>query len=140
MTSSEAHPRKKRRCRAACMARTLAEARTGKKWPLRICPIGVYCRIPPRGIEDGGHDGWQLERKIGGAPAPHRRADRGCRRMVEDDRYCVDVLLQIASAQAALGQAGALVLRSHVDTCVNEAMTHGTPAQRKKKIDELMGV
>jgi DNA-binding FrmR family transcriptional regulator len=38
--------------------------------------------------------------------------------MVETDRYCVDVLLQIASAQAALGQAGALVLRSHVETCI----------------------
>jgi DNA-binding FrmR family transcriptional regulator len=72
----------------------------------------------------------------------HRIAGQveGVARMIEDDRYCVDVLLQIASAQAALGQAGALVLRSHVDTCVTEAMTHGTAAQRKKKIDELMDV
>jgi CsoR family transcriptional regulator, copper-sensing transcriptional repressor len=72
----------------------------------------------------------------------HRIAGQveGVARMIEGDRYCVDVLLQIASAQAALGQAGALVLRSHVDTCVTEAMTHGTTAQRKKKIDELMGV
>lgn len=64
----------------------------------------------------------------------------GVARMIESDRYCVDVLLQLASAQAALGQAGALVLRSHVDTCVTEAMTHGTGAHRKKKIDELMAV
>jgi DNA-binding FrmR family transcriptional regulator len=64
----------------------------------------------------------------------------GVARMIDDDRYCVDVLLQIASAQAALGQAGALVLRSHVDTCVTEAVTHGTAAQRNKKIDELMDV
>jgi len=72
----------------------------------------------------------------------HRIAGQveGVARMIEGDRYCVDVLLQIASAQAALGQAGALVLRSHVDTCVTEAMTHGTAAQRKKKIDELMAV
>ena len=72
----------------------------------------------------------------------HRIAGQaeGVARMIEDGRYCVDVLLQIASAQAALGQVGALVLRSHVDTCVTEAMTKGTPAQRKKKIDELMGV
>jgi DNA-binding FrmR family transcriptional regulator len=72
----------------------------------------------------------------------HRIAGQieGVARMIEDDRYCVDVLLQIAAAQAGLGQAGALVLRSHVDTCVSEAMTHGTSAQRKKKIDELMGV
>ena len=72
----------------------------------------------------------------------HRIAGQieGVSRMIEDDRYCVDVLLQIASAQAALGQAGALVLRSHVDTCVSEAMNHGTAGQRKKKVDELMDV
>ncbi len=64
----------------------------------------------------------------------------GIARMIEDNRYCVDILLQIASAQAALGQAGALVLRSHVDSCVSEAMSNGTTSQRKKKIDELMDV
>jgi DNA-binding FrmR family transcriptional regulator len=64
----------------------------------------------------------------------------GIARMIEGDRYCVDVLLQIAAAQAALGKAGALVMRSHVDTCVSEAMAHGTSAQRKKKIDEMMDV
>jgi DNA-binding FrmR family transcriptional regulator len=72
----------------------------------------------------------------------HRIAGQieGVARMIQDDRYCVDVLLQLASARAALGQAGALVLRSHVDTCVNEAMTSGTAPQRKKKIEELMDV
>jgi DNA-binding FrmR family transcriptional regulator len=64
----------------------------------------------------------------------------GIARMIEDDRYCVDILLQVAAAQAALGKTGALVLRSHVDTCVNDAMTNGTTSQRKKKIDELMDV
>jgi DNA-binding FrmR family transcriptional regulator len=64
----------------------------------------------------------------------------GIARMVEDDRYCVDVLLQLASAQAALGQVGKLVLRSHVDTCVSAAMSAGKPAERKQKIDELMEV
>ena len=43
----------------------------------------------------------------------------GIARMLEENRYCVDVLLQIASAQAALGQAGKLVLRAHVETCVS---------------------
>jgi len=82
----------------------------------------------------------ELKRKL--VARLHRIAGQveGVARMIEGDRYCVDVLLQIASAQAALGQAGALVLRSHVDTCVTEAMTHGTAAQRKKKIDELMDV
>jgi DNA-binding FrmR family transcriptional regulator len=64
----------------------------------------------------------------------------GMAKMVDGDRYCVDILLQISAAQAALGQAGALLLRSHVDTCVSEAMTNGTAHQRKKKIEELMAV
>jgi DNA-binding FrmR family transcriptional regulator len=64
----------------------------------------------------------------------------GIARMVEEDRYCVDVLLQIASAQAALGQAGKLVLRSHVETCVSAAMASGKSVARKQKIDELMEV
>jgi DNA-binding FrmR family transcriptional regulator len=64
----------------------------------------------------------------------------GVARMVEEGRYCVDLLLQISAAHGALGQAGALILRSHVDTCVSEAMTTGTSQQRKKKIDELMDV
>lgn len=64
----------------------------------------------------------------------------GIARMVADDRYCVDVLLQIASAQAALGQAGKIVLRSHVETCVTSAIASGEPEERDQKIDELMEV
>jgi DNA-binding FrmR family transcriptional regulator len=64
----------------------------------------------------------------------------GIARMVEEDRYCVDVLLQVASAQAALGEAGKLVLRSHADTCVSAAMASGKPVERKQKIDELIQV
>lgn len=64
----------------------------------------------------------------------------GIARMVEEDRYCVDVLLQVASAQAALGEAGKLVLRPHVDACVSAAAASGKPTERKQKIDELMQV
>ncbi len=64
----------------------------------------------------------------------------GIARMVEEDRYCGDVLLQVASAQAALGEAGKLVLRSHVETCMRAAMASGKAAKRKQKIDELMQV
>ena len=64
----------------------------------------------------------------------------GIAAMVQDDRYCVDVLMQIASARAALQQAGKLVLRMHVDTCVTDALAAGKPAARKRKLDELMDV
>ena len=64
----------------------------------------------------------------------------GVARMIEEDRYCVDILLQIASARAALGQAGKVVLRSHVETCVSEAISAGKAGERKRKLDELMDV
>jgi DNA-binding FrmR family transcriptional regulator len=64
----------------------------------------------------------------------------GIGRMVQDDRYCVDLLLQIASAQAALSQVNKLILRSHVETCMAEVMTSGTPGARKQRIGELMDV
>jgi CsoR family transcriptional regulator, copper-sensing transcriptional repressor len=61
-------------------------------------------------------------------------------RMVAGDRYCVDVLNQVAAVQAALGKVGATVMRAHVETCVAEAMKHGSARARKRKIDELMAI
>ncbi len=64
----------------------------------------------------------------------------GIQRMVEDDRYCVDVLMQIAAAEAALDRVGHLVLGSHIETCVASALEGGRPAERRKKMDELLDV
>ena len=64
----------------------------------------------------------------------------GIERMVEEDRYCVDVLHQIAAAEAALDRVGHLVLASHVDTCVSSALETGRNAERKKKMQELLDV
>jgi DNA-binding FrmR family transcriptional regulator len=64
----------------------------------------------------------------------------GIQRMIEEDRYCVDVLLQIAAARAALDGVGKLVLGSHVETCVAEAFASGRPRERQKKMEELMEV
>ena len=64
----------------------------------------------------------------------------GVARMVEEDRYCVDILLQVASAQAALGQVAKIVLRSHAETCVTDAIESERPIERKQKLDELMGL
>lgn len=62
----------------------------------------------------------------------------GIRRMVEEDRYCVDVLLQVAAVRSALDQLGKLVLGSHVETCVAEAFASGTAREREEKRDELL--
>lgn len=64
----------------------------------------------------------------------------GIQRMVEEDRYCVDVLLQIAAVRAALEQAGKLLLGAHVETCVRDAIESGAPRERKAKVDELLEV
>lgn len=64
----------------------------------------------------------------------------GIQRMVEEDRYCVDVLLQVAAARAALDRVGKLVLASHVETCVADAFASGGTRERRKKVDELMEV
>lgn len=64
----------------------------------------------------------------------------GIQRMLDDDRYCVDILLQIAAARAALDQAGKLILASHVETCVADAFASGKRRDRDKKLAELMKV
>jgi DNA-binding FrmR family transcriptional regulator len=64
----------------------------------------------------------------------------GIERMIEDDRYCVDILLQVAAVRAALDGMGKLLLQGHVDTCVADAIASGRPKDRKEKIAELMEV
>jgi DNA-binding FrmR family transcriptional regulator len=61
-------------------------------------------------------------------------------RMVEADRYCVDLMHQIAAVQAALGEVGKVVLESHVQRCVADAMRTGSAREKRRKIDELMTV
>jgi len=62
------------------------------------------------------------------------------RRMLEADSYCVDVLVQIAAAQGALGRVGHALLGAHMETCVEAAMASGDRARRKAKLDELLDV
>ena len=64
----------------------------------------------------------------------------GLERMVAEDRYCVDILLQIAAVRAALDGAGKLLLGAHVESCVAEAIGSGRPRERQQKIDELLEV
>ncbi len=59
---------------------------------------------------------------------------RGIRTMVEDDRYCIDILTQISAAQAALDKVGLALLDAHVDHCVM-----GSEGERRQnRTDEVM--
>ncbi|RMG94963.1 MAG: metal-sensitive transcriptional regulator [Deltaproteobacteria bacterium] len=64
----------------------------------------------------------------------------GIQRMVDDDRYCVDILVQIAAVRAALGKVGRILLENHIRTCVTEAFEAGEPGERDAKIAELLDV
>jgi DNA-binding FrmR family transcriptional regulator len=64
----------------------------------------------------------------------------GIERMIDEDRYCVDVLLQVAAVRAALDALGKQLLAAHVETCVADAFASGRPKERREKIDELMEV
>lgn len=65
---------------------------------------------------------------------------RGLSRMVEEDRYCIDIVTQIAAARAALRRLEEEILRDHVGHCVEHAVAAGTKAEQRRKIEELMAV
>jgi DNA-binding FrmR family transcriptional regulator len=64
----------------------------------------------------------------------------GIQRMVEEDKYCVDILLQLAAVQGAVDQVQKLLLGRHINSCVSEAIRSGNTRDRQKKIDELLEV
>ena len=65
---------------------------------------------------------------------------RGLARMVEEDRYCIDVVTQISAVRAALRRAEEEILRDHVAHCVEGAIASGDKAAQRRKIAELMDV
>jgi DNA-binding FrmR family transcriptional regulator len=62
----------------------------------------------------------------------------GLARMVEEDRYCIDVLTQIAAVQAALGKVGEEVLKHHFETCVVDAVRSDDEREKERIVGELM--
>jgi len=65
---------------------------------------------------------------------------RGLARMVEEDRYCIDVVTQIAAVRAALRKLEDEILRDHVGHCVEHAIAAGNKADQRRKVAELMDV
>ncbi len=63
---------------------------------------------------------------------------RGVAGMVVEDRYCVDILTQLAAIRAALQKAEEEILRDHVSHCVANAFTRGDVAEQRRKIEELV--
>ena len=65
---------------------------------------------------------------------------RGIARMVDEDRYCIDIVTQVAAVRAALRRVEEEILRDHVAHCVERAIASGSKADQRRKIEELMEV
>lgn len=59
---------------------------------------------------------------------------RGIQKMIEEDRYCVDILVQLSAIQAALKQVGFTLLETHTKTCVTVAIQDGNGAQHMNEL------
>ena len=65
---------------------------------------------------------------------------RGIAKMVEDKRYCIDIITQIAAVQAALQRVEDAILKDHVSHCIEHAISSGNKADQRAKVAELMDV
>jgi CsoR family transcriptional regulator, copper-sensing transcriptional repressor len=64
---------------------------------------------------------------------------RGIRRMVQEQRLCIEILQQLAAAEAAMNRISLAVLKFHVEKCVPEGIEQGEP-ERTKRLTELVDI
>ncbi|MFA5027705.1 MAG: metal-sensitive transcriptional regulator, partial [Candidatus Methylomirabilota bacterium] len=65
---------------------------------------------------------------------------QGLQRMIGEEKYCVDILLQLSAVQGALSQVAKVVLQRHIESCVADTMRAGSERDRLRKIEELVAV
>jgi CsoR family transcriptional regulator, copper-sensing transcriptional repressor len=100
---------------------------------------------------EGAHCGCdaQTERKAFGIDADIKASNikrlrriegqvRGLQRMVEEDRYCADIITQVASVQEALRGVARALMRNHLHHCASHAIGSGSPEQQSAMYDELL--
>ncbi|MFO7780594.1 MAG: metal-sensitive transcriptional regulator [Spirochaetia bacterium] len=64
----------------------------------------------------------------------------GIRKMIEDDRYCIDILTQTSAVVSALRGVEDLVMQNHLNTCVVDAIKSDDETEKQQKLDEVMDV
>ena len=65
---------------------------------------------------------------------------RAVRKMVGEDRYCIDVVRQVQAARSALSSLEKVIIDDHVDTCVQHALEAGDADDRRDKVNELVSI
>ncbi len=63
---------------------------------------------------------------------------QGVARMIENERYCIDVLTQLQAIKSALAKVESAVLKRHADSCVADAIASGDEAEQRAKFAELI--
>lgn len=63
---------------------------------------------------------------------------KGIQKMIEDERYCVDILVQISAIRSAIDNVGAIILENHIKGCVSNSLKHGDKEDNEAIIKELM--
>jgi DNA-binding FrmR family transcriptional regulator len=65
---------------------------------------------------------------------------RGLARMVDDDRYCIDIVTQLSAVRAALRRAEEEILADHAAHCIENAIASGKKGEQRRKVAELIDV
>lgn len=65
---------------------------------------------------------------------------RGVSQMIDEDRYCIDVITQLQAIRAALKRVEEAVLKDHVAHCVEHAIATGDRDEQRRKVQELLGI
>ncbi len=63
---------------------------------------------------------------------------RGISRMIEGDRYCIDILQQMQAIRAALAKVEDAILKDHAATCIESAIASGNESKQRQKFEELV--
>lgn len=58
--------------------------------------------------------------------------------MIDDDRYCMDILIQVSAAKAAIDRVGKIILENHVKGCIADSIKNKSDEDSEKMIEELM--
>ena len=65
---------------------------------------------------------------------------KGIQKMIEDERYCVGILIQISAIRSAINKVGNIILENHIKGCVTNSIKEGDKIESEKSISELMDI
>jgi len=65
---------------------------------------------------------------------------QGVQRMIEEDRYCIDILTQLDAVSGAVRKVAANILQRHLRSCVHDSLASGSPDDRDRRIEEIVDI